>query len=121
MRRDEDLLSLFKRYRPGNIATVPPVVAEIEFGLQRLDMNSKKYLLLRAQQEKLLGLIAVLAWTPDASRRFGKIKFDLASRGELIDDFDIAIAAIAMSHQCGVITANVRHFSRVDRLQILSW
>jgi len=42
-------------------------------------------------------------------------------RGELIDDFDIAIAAIAMSHKCGVLSANLKHFERIKDLEIKSW
>ena len=47
MRHDHSLLGLLKKYRPGDIATVPPVVAEIHYGLERLDNSSKKYLLLK--------------------------------------------------------------------------
>lgn len=45
MCRDEAMLEFLKRHRPGNIATVPPVVAEIEYGIRRLDNSSRKYLL----------------------------------------------------------------------------
>jgi predicted nucleic acid-binding protein len=36
MRRDVGLLKLLRSYRPVDIATVPPVVAEIQFGIKRL-------------------------------------------------------------------------------------
>jgi predicted nucleic acid-binding protein len=39
----------------------------------------------------------------------------------MIDDFDIAIAAIAISHKCGVITANLKHFERIRDLKITNW
>lgn len=41
MRREAGLLTLLKDYRPGDIVTVPPVVAEIQFGIKRLDNSSK--------------------------------------------------------------------------------
>jgi len=55
--------------QPGDVAVVPPVVAESEYGIQRLEPGSRK----RA--------------------------------GKPIDDFDIAVAAIALAHGARVITA----------------
>jgi predicted nucleic acid-binding protein len=34
MRLDSAMIKLFKKYRPGDIVTVPPVVAEIQYGLE---------------------------------------------------------------------------------------
>ena len=121
MRRDTDLLTLLKGYRPADIVTVPPVVAEIQFGIKRLDSSSKKCLLLMSERDRLLSVIDVLSWQPESSEKYGYIKADLERRGKPIDDFDIAIAAIAMSHKCGVITANLKHFERIKDLECKSW
>ena len=110
MRRDEHLLTFLKQYRPGDIATVPPVVAEIHYGIKRLDNFSKKYLLLKSERDRLLSIIKVLPWLPESSEYFGSIKADLESRGKIIDDFDIAIAAIAISHKYGIITVKMDNF-----------
>ena len=48
MRRDSALLTLIKGYRPNDIVTVPPVIAEIQYGIKRLKYTSKKVLLLKA-------------------------------------------------------------------------
>ena len=121
MRRDVGLLKLLKGYRPVEIATVPPVVAEIQFGIKRLDSSSKKCLLLKSERDRLLTVIEVLPWDPESSENYGDIKADLERRGKPIDDFDIAIAAIAMSHKCGVITANLKHFDRIKYLETKTW
>jgi len=121
MRRDDDLLTLLKGYRPADIATVPPVVAEIQFGIKRLVSDSKKCILLKSERDRLLSIIDVLPWQPESSENYGDIKADLERRGKPIDDFDIAIAAVAMSHKCGVITANLKHFERIQNLTIKSW
>ena len=121
MRRDADLLSFLRNHRPGDFATVPPVVAEVEYGIRRLDNASKKYLLLKAEKDRLLSTIFVLPWISAASKYFGKIKTDLEHKGNMIDDFDIAIAAIAVAHGCAVISANIRHFSRIKVLECLNW
>ena len=121
MRRDVGLLKLLRSYRPVDIATVPPVVAEIQFGIKRLVSSSKKCLLLKSERDRLLSVIEVLPWHPESSENYGEIKANLERRGKPIDDFDIAIAAIAMSHKCGVITANLKHFGRIKNLEIKSW
>jgi len=121
MRRDDDLLTLLKGYRPADIATVPQVVAEIQFGIKRLVSDSKKCILLKSERDRLLSIIDVLPWQPESSENYGDIKADLERRGKPIDDFDIAIAAVAMSHKCGVITANLKHFERIQNLTIKSW
>ena len=64
---------------------------------------------------------SLLPWLRESSNHFGKIKADLERRGELIDDFDIAIGAIALSYGCGVITANISHFQRITNLECLSY
>ncbi len=42
-------------------------------------------------------------------------------KGQLIEDNDIYIAAIAMVNDCTLITANTRHLSRVEGLNFVNW
>jgi len=121
MREDSSIVDFLRSRRPGEIATVPPVVAEIEYGIQRIDPGSRKRSLLEAARDRLLTQIRLLAWTPESSRRFGFVKAALESAGELIDDFDIAIAAIAMAYGAEVVTASLPHFRRVTGLMSRHW
>jgi tRNA(fMet)-specific endonuclease VapC len=120
--RNEPAMVDFLRVRPpGELAVVPPVVAEIEYGIQRLEPGSRKRALLSEREAQLLSAIRVLDWTPQASASFGGIKAALEAAGQLIDDFDIAVAAIAMAHEAQVITANLPHFARVKGLRSRHW
>lgn len=121
MRNEPEMVAFLEKLNPGNIKIVSPVVAEIEYGIARFPSSSKKYLLLSAQKERLMKLIKVLPWIPESSKYFGKIKAELESSGQLIDDFDIAIAAIAMSHSASVVTANLSHFKRIYGLFCQHW
>jgi tRNA(fMet)-specific endonuclease VapC len=121
MRKESALLTLLKGCQPNDIVTVPPVIAEIQYGIKRLKSASKKVLLLKAERDRLLSVITVLPWIPEASKKYGEIKADLERRGKIIDDFDIAIAAIAISHESGVLTANLKHFERIKDLETRSW
>jgi tRNA(fMet)-specific endonuclease VapC len=51
----------------------------------------------------------------------GDILADLRKSGQTIGLEDVLIAASAMTHQFGVVTANVRHFNRVKGLQVENW
>ena len=45
----------------------------------------------------------------------------LDGKGKRIDDADVLIAATALTYGCPLVTANVRHFSRFDGLELLNW
>ena len=42
-------------------------------------------------------------------------------KGQLIEDNDIYIAAISMVNDCTLVTANTRHFGRVEGLNFVNW
>lgn len=121
MRREPGMLEFLRNRRPGDLATAPPVVAEIEYGIQRLEPGSRRRVLLEAERDKLLGAMTVLPWTDDSSRRFGACKAQLERDGVLVDDFDIAIGVIATNHDAEVVTANLPHFSRIEGLVCRHW
>lgn len=121
MRHEPAIVSFLGARPPGEFGVVPPVVAEIEYGLHRLDRTSRRYRLLAAQKERLLSTIPLLDWIPAASVQFGAIKAGLEEAGMMIEDFDIAVAAIACVHRAEVITANLTHFTRIEGLPCRHW
>lgn len=42
-------------------------------------------------------------------------------KGNQIEDSDVFIAAIALVNDCTLVTANVRHFERVEGLKLANW
>jgi len=52
---------------------------------------------------------------------FALIKAELKKQGKLIDDFDIFIAAIALSNEMILVTNNEKHFERIPNLTIENW
>jgi len=52
---------------------------------------------------------------------FGMIKASLESGGNRLDDFDLAIAATALSYNLTLVTNNTDHFSRIDGLRFENW
>ena len=51
---------------------------------------------------------------------FAKLRLRLRRHGSLIPDFDLLIASTAITHNLTLLTRNIRHFSRVSELQVLT-
>jgi tRNA(fMet)-specific endonuclease VapC len=52
---------------------------------------------------------------------FGMLKAALESAGNRLDDFDLAIAATALSYNLTLVTNNTDHFRRIDGLKLDNW
>lgn len=56
-----------------------------------------------------------------ALEEFARQKARLRNRGELIDDMDMLIGVTAVSEGMTLITDNIRHFERLENIQIENW
>jgi tRNA(fMet)-specific endonuclease VapC len=130
---DTDTWSYFMAKQPTVVAKVAAAgvlsvfycdvsLAELYYGalLKRTQSQAKGDELLR-RIEAIGQWFPRVALTPDVARAFGEIKTDLRVRGLLIEDFDILIAAHALTHRCTLVTNNVRHFQRISGLVIENW
>ncbi len=121
MRQDPLARAHAEAQRPGELFLVPPVAAEIQYGIARLPAHSRRSHLLRTEYRRWRTLLRWLEWGEDASAIFGEQKARLEVRGVQIGDMDLAVAAIALANGLGVATCNVRHFSRIEGLQVHDW
>jgi tRNA(fMet)-specific endonuclease VapC len=74
-----------------------------------------------AALDALLRHLAVAELDEDTAAHYADIRADLKRRGELIGANDLFIAAHARRLGLVLVTANVREFSRVERLEIENW
>ena len=51
----------------------------------------------------------------------GLIKSKLEKRGKPLDDFDIILASVALTHNLTLVTNNTRHFQRIEGLSLANW
>lgn len=75
----------------------------------------------RATWERLIRPYAMLAWDREVSFLYGQIYRQLAPAGDLIGTNDMWIAATALHHGMGVVTDNLKEFSRVAGLQVVPY
>lgn len=57
----------------------------------------------------------------DAAEEYALIKTRLRSTGILIDEFDLIIAATALSGKYILVTDNTKHFQRIPNLPLENW
>lgn len=106
---------------PEEVVLVAPVAAEIQFGLERLPAGSRRRRLLEAEYWKLRRVLRWEDWTEQAANAFGRQKARLMKGGEVIDDFDIAIASAALALGARLATLNVEHLGRIRGLTVEDW
>ncbi len=71
--------------------------------------------------EELISRLEVFELTKEASRKYGELLNSAAMRTHPIGDFDLIIAAIAISTGEGLVTRNPEHFGRVPDLVLEQW
>ena len=121
MHRRPDALRRLHAEDPSTVYLCAPVAAEIHFGLSRLAPGSRRRHLLAAEFQRLRGAVRWMDWNEAASRAFGRWKAMLQQRGTPLEDMDLAIASVALSLPARLATANIRHFARVDDLELSDW
>ncbi len=102
--------------KPSQLAVSSITVAELRYGADR--KASKR---LHDLISSFLGEVEAVAFDNDAATIFGRIASLLAERGSPIGDFDVLIAAHAISLKRVLVTNNTKHFSRVPGLKIENW
>jgi tRNA(fMet)-specific endonuclease VapC len=114
------VLERLKRASRSEVFMPQPVVAEIAYGIQRLPRSKRKEALI-TRFEMLKAEIQRATWSDEVSEAFGTIKAALERKGQRIEDFDAAIAAHAVAGDCVLVTANLRHMTRIPGLEIEDW
>jgi tRNA(fMet)-specific endonuclease VapC len=114
------VIDRLRRVARRDVCMPQPVIAEIEYGIQRL-RRSKRRDALASRFELVKSEIQRSEWSDEVSEAFGKIKSELERRGEPIEDFDAAIAAHAVAHGGILVTSNLKHMARVAGLETEDW
>jgi tRNA(fMet)-specific endonuclease VapC len=85
------------------------------------DCRGQRKAALVSRFELLKREIRRVAWSDEVSEAFGAIKAGLERKGERLEDFDAAVAAHALADGCVLVTANLKHMTRVPGLEVEDW
>jgi tRNA(fMet)-specific endonuclease VapC len=103
-------------HRPSELCISAITLAELRFGPERRKSPKLDKLI-----EAFVTNMAVMPFDDDCARTFGRIGSVLAERGSPIGEFDVLIAAHAITLDLTLVTNNVRHFRRVPGLKNENW
>ena len=99
------------------LATTRFNVAELLVGVARArDPHAE-----RGKIENLLRPFTLLDFHARSAEVFGRIVGRLQSAGTPIGDMDALIGAVALEAGHPVVTRNVRHFERIESLQVITY
>jgi tRNA(fMet)-specific endonuclease VapC len=102
---------------PNSIVTCSIVKAELFYGArksQRVDANLLAF-------DRMLAPFRSLPFDDIAAAHYGLIRTSLELAGTPIGGNDLMISAIAIAHDCRLITRNTREYIRVPGLKLESW
>ncbi|WP_418640593.1 PIN domain-containing protein [Sulfurimonas sp. ST-27] len=68
--------------------------------------------------EPFLENFKILEFTQASSLVFAKEKVRLKKNGNIIADMDLMIASIAIANDCTLISNNIKHFDRIQNLEL---
>lgn len=90
-----------------------PVLAEVCYGIARLEESRRKRGLQRAYRQSLVEKFEgrILPFDTQAAEVYGELVAKLESAGRMIDAFDAMIAAVALSNAATLATRNMAHFA----------
>jgi len=99
-----------------SIATSIISYYEVISGLQSINANKRIN-----EFEVFCEIVEIVNLDKSSIKASCQIYSDLKNSGNLVDDIDILIAGIAISHNLIFVTDNTKHFKRIKNLKIENW
>lgn len=74
-----------------------------------------------ARVRRVAEILPVVELGVSVIETFAGLKAELEQQGQRLDDFDLLIAATALTLNYSLVTNNTKHFERIDGLRIANW
>jgi tRNA(fMet)-specific endonuclease VapC len=116
-RRPETVVRRFDRLQPGEAAVSVIAYGELQYGAMKSSQRAVGLERLRELGQTL----PALPLPEKAAEAYGFIRADLESRGEMIGNNDLWIAAHALAAGLTLVTNNEKEFRRVRGLKVQNW
>jgi tRNA(fMet)-specific endonuclease VapC len=111
------VLRRFRKLRPGEAALSVITYGELLYGVAKSAQRVAAF----EQLRELIRLLPAVALPENAAETYGTLRADLETKGQMIGNNDLWIAAHALASKLTLVTNNVREFQRVCGLKIENW
>lgn len=111
------VLARFQRLKPGEAVISVITSGELLYGAEKSQQRARAI----QQLEELATLIPVMPLPENAAHVYGTIRRQLETRGEMIGNNDLWIAAHAKVAELILVTNNEWDFKRVPGLKVQNW
>lgn len=116
-KRPEEVLRRFRKLRPGEAALSVITYGELLYGAAK---SAQRVLALERLRE-LVTLLPALSLPETAAEAYGAIRAELETKGEMIGNNNLWIAAHAVVAGLTLVTNNENEFRRVRGLKLQNW
>jgi tRNA(fMet)-specific endonuclease VapC len=115
--KPEQVLRRFRKLRPGEAVLSVITYGELFYGATKSAHRSAALERLR----ELVHLLPAMPLPETAAEAYGAMRAELESKGEMIGNNDLWIAAHALASGLTLVTNNEKEFRRVRVLKIQNW
>lgn len=96
--------------------TTTITLGELSYGAHKIGKID-----LYARVRVILSELEIFTFDVAAAEQYGPLRARLEKKGFKLGEADLRIASIALVHGCTLVTGNVRHFARVEDLELENW
>ncbi|MDX9872942.1 MAG: type II toxin-antitoxin system VapC family toxin [Clostridia bacterium] len=111
------IIKKFHSLNVGDICISSIAYAELQYGINKSQNPMRNKIALAG----FIAPIDILPFSEKAAVTFGKIRSALERQGQIIEPYDLLIAAQAISENLILVTNNTREYSRIPELNIENW
>ena len=99
----------------GDIFITSISIFELTYITKEMSKRKEKSLM------NLIDTLKVLPLDKNSALIASKIGKKLAKQGKMVHPMDLMIGAMALQNKMSLVTNNVKHFSRIKDLEIVTW
>ena len=117
-RPNPHLIVYLRLKQPESLLTSCICIMELRFGAA---LRSDAEMFWDRITEEILSKVTILSIESREALIAGDLLASFQKAGLIVGMEDILIASTALSYKCVMVTANTRHFSRVESLTVENW
>jgi tRNA(fMet)-specific endonuclease VapC len=117
LKGDEAVAAHLRRHMDDAISVCVITLMELYYGAYKSQNIAGNLAKIKSLEQGL----EIIPVGTEAVEIFGMLKARFEKEGTRLDDFDLVIAACALTRNLTLVTNNIRHFGRIEGLKLANW